>query len=441
MSEGKLRPLIQKYYPQYYSWNEYPADKCIPFNKVDGRWGILGNFAPVHIVLEGVVFNSSEKLFQMMKFTDRETLNSIYAKNGFPIKWVAQAAEKSGLRHPDWGKIIVDAMKFCLQKKYDQSEEFRKTLEETKGRVIVEDQTNFRKKTADTWGAKLEGGSYVGSNLMGRLLMELRDNGKLDYHLPPDILDFLQYFTPVSFMLDHEETYDPSRQNIWCFKHVDDIVEDIVLNLGNMTSCYPFEVNGVLWRSSEELYLCGEFSNGTPAHLAIQEELRAALSPYAAKRFVKGKHHREVRKDFPEFRTQWMLWVVWQKCLGNKDFREKLLSLPDNVILVEETTTDTGGSGRIWGCSNRDLVNSRKKLEQELREKNSHLKKKDLKLLLNIELNKIRNVGIFKGQNNIGKILMICRRCLQSCTEPPIAYSLLASRNIFILGEQITFKT
>lgn len=58
-----------------------------------------------------------------------------------------------------------------------------------------------------------------------------------------------------SIILDHEEVYDPTVQNVWPFKHVDDIVEGIKLNLGNMTSCYPFEVEEVKWRSTEELIL------------------------------------------------------------------------------------------------------------------------------------------------------------------------------------------
>ena len=172
----------------------------------------------------------------------------------------------------------------------------------------------------------------------------------------------------ISIILDQEEVYDPTVQNVWPFKHVDDIVEGVKLDLCNMTSCYPFEVEGVRWRSSEELYLAGEFSNNTTEHRSIQEELRAAKSPYAAKRFVKGKHRKEVREDFPEFRTQWLLWVVWQKCKGNIDFRRKLLSIPDDVILVEETTTDTGGSGQIWGCVNRELVEVRKSVAQSIRE-------------------------------------------------------------------------
>lgn len=243
-----------------------------------------------------------------------------------------------------------------------------------------------------------------------------------------------------SIILDRMEAYDASKLKVWPFKHVDDIVEGVKLDLCNMTSCYPFEVNGVRWRSSEELYLAGEFSNNTTEHRSIQEELRAAKSPYAAKRFVKGKHRKEVREDFPEFRTQWILWVVWQKCKGNIDFRRKLLSIPDDVILVEETTTDTGGSGQIWGCSNRELVEARKAVAQTIAEKHSDLSKKNLDFLINVETNAIRNVGIFRGQNNIGKILMICRDCIKRGTEPDIDLNLLRSKNIFILGKQLTFQ-
>ena len=242
-----------------------------------------------------------------------------------------------------------------------------------------------------------------------------------------------------SIILDREEVYDPRAQNVWCFKHVDDIVEGMKLDLGNMVSSYPFTVNGFRWRSSEQLYLCGEFSTGMPAHRHIQYELRDAKSPYAAKRFVKGKHRKEVREDFPEFRTQWMLWCVWQKCKGNADFRNKLISIPEGVILVEETTTDTGGSAQIWGCSNRELVKARKALAQSLTEKHTDLSKKDLAHLINVETNAIRNIGIFRGQNNIGKILMICRDCIKRGVEPEIDLDLLRSKRIFILGKRLTF--
>ncbi len=84
--------------------------------------------------------------------------------------------------------MVVDAIKMCIQLKYEQNEDFRNELERTKGMYIVEGQ----KKGPDTWGAKLTDDVYAGSNLMGRLLMELRDNGKLEYHLPDNALDFIE---------------------------------------------------------------------------------------------------------------------------------------------------------------------------------------------------------------------------------------------------------
>ena len=84
-------------------------------------------------------------------------------------------------------------MKYCLQQKYEQSPAFKQKIEECKGKFIVEDQTTFPKKTANTWGVKRIGDNLVGTNLLGRLLMELRDNGKLEYKLPTDAFAFLQW--------------------------------------------------------------------------------------------------------------------------------------------------------------------------------------------------------------------------------------------------------
>lgn len=71
--------------------------------------------------------------------------------------------------------------------KYEQSEEFRKVLERSKGKFIVEDQRSFKKSWADTWGVKKQGDFYVGPNLMGWLLMELWDNGRLEFIPIPTI--------------------------------------------------------------------------------------------------------------------------------------------------------------------------------------------------------------------------------------------------------------
>ena len=202
-STGKVAPFIKAFYPEYYVWEEHPVKECIAFKTVRDPWGVLGNFYPAPLVIEDVAFVNSEQLFQMMKFTDRQTLLAIYRSRGLPLKWAAEKGEKEGLCRSDWGRIIIDCMKFCLQTKHDQCEEFRKALAETTGFRIVEDQTNARtlkKGKANTWGALRLEDQYVGSNLLGILLMELRDKGRLDYRLPADMFDFMVHLkTPGRF--------------------------------------------------------------------------------------------------------------------------------------------------------------------------------------------------------------------------------------------------
>ena len=442
--------------------------------------------------IAGMFSNDTEHHLELQEALQVET-------NGFMAKKKIRRFNEDKKR-TDWEEFNVQWMLYCVWCKVVSNADFRDMLLAIPSNaVIIEDSTFQKGATASIWGTKnqvhkvltadykkilkSEGvgktaikaacdekrlgewrsqGVFVGKNLMGKILMLCRD--AVLQSMTPDIdLELLRSkhiylfgklltFDNIptlgmktdevdeAIILDHEEVYDPKIQNVWPFKHVDDIVEEIKLDLCNMTSCYPFTVNGVKWRSSEELYLAGEFSHDTTEHHAIQEELRGTKSPYASKRFVKGKHRKQVREDFTEFRTQWMLWYVWKKCKGNIDFRRKLLSIPDNVILVEETTTDTGGSGQIWGCSNRELVDARKALTQSITEKHTDLTKKNLAFLINVETNAIRNIGTFKGQNNIGKILMICRDCVKRGIEPEIDLNLLSSKNIFILGKQLTFQ-
>ena len=190
--------LIRKYYNQYYTLEIYPVQECARITKVDSEWGILGNFGTAKLKIDGVEFETSEHLFQVMKFKEKGVVQNVYARYSFggnraPAKMAAKSYETVGFKREDWGAMILDAMKFCLQTKYDQSEEFRNELERSKGKFIVEDQDTFPKKTPDSWGVKSKNGNFAGPNLLGRLLMELRDNGKLEYKLPDDALDFIKY--------------------------------------------------------------------------------------------------------------------------------------------------------------------------------------------------------------------------------------------------------
>lgn len=190
MNFYSVAPFIKEYYPEYYSVETYPVKDCVKIRKVSEEWGVFCNFARTPIKLEGRTFKTSEQLFQLMKFKDEEAVKAVHAANN--PKMTAKHWEKTH-RRADWGQMIVDAMKFCLQMKYQQSQDFRDALEQSKGKYIVEDQTTFRKLQPDTWGVKPVGDDFVGPNLLGRLLMELRDNGKLEYQLPDDAFGFMNF--------------------------------------------------------------------------------------------------------------------------------------------------------------------------------------------------------------------------------------------------------
>lgn len=187
----RLEGFIKEFYPEWYGIQTYPADKTVAFCKVADEWGVLGNFAATPVVVGGVTFDCTEKLFQVMKFTDTESRKIVYSVKGQTIKMKAKHQEKVGVIREDWGRSFIDAMKFCLVQKYQQSETFRTELERSKGFYIVEQQVN-PKRPAGAYSAKLSDDSktWAGPNIMGRLLMELRDKGTLEYDLPDDVINF-----------------------------------------------------------------------------------------------------------------------------------------------------------------------------------------------------------------------------------------------------------
>ena len=201
MSKHSAAPFIKEHYPEYWGISSYPACECAVFCSTHEEWGIFSNMASTPIVIDGVTFKSSEHLFQMMKFKDEEIVSRVWRgitaadKKSANIKMTAKSYEPTH-RRADWGKMIVDAIKYCMVQKYEQCESFRQELERSRGLYIVEQQAN-PKKPADTWSAKKEDDHWVGPNLTGRLLMELRDTGDLTYSLPADAFAFLQRIKEV----------------------------------------------------------------------------------------------------------------------------------------------------------------------------------------------------------------------------------------------------
>lgn len=245
--------------------------------------------------------------------------------------------------------------------------------------------------------------------------------------------------------LGRVEKYDATQVRCCSFAKVSDVVDGMNIRLTNMAGGYPFDFGGVTWRDSETLYLCGEFSNASSKHQSIQEEMYHQTSGFAAKRFIKNKYKSLIRQDFSTFRIQWMLFVVWMKCKGNAKFASLLSQIPQDAIIIEDTTKQCCETKGIWGCSNLELARRKAEVKRivvkQAKTDNTKISKAALERLVNIETCKINGIGTFVGQNNLGKILMLCRNCLINGTEPPIDYALLNRSNIYILGKRISFPT
>lgn len=240
-------------------------------------------------------------------------------------------------------------------------------------------------------------------------------------------------------MLGRTEMYDASKLSCWPFCRATDVRDGIPLSLGNLCKGYPFALNGHIFLTSEAAYLCGEFSDSSSKQ-SIQYSLMEEPNAFLAKKVIKRKNLKYVRQDWEEIRLQWMLYVVWQKCIGNSNFRNLLLSIPDDVVIIEDSTANHGATSSVWGAKNKELRKARRARKKKLCAEYPTMKKKDLNLLISKECAKITDVGYFIGQNNMGKILMLCKIALRNNTVPPIDYDLLRAKKIYLFGELLTFN-
>ena len=240
-------------------------------------------------------------------------------------------------------------------------------------------------------------------------------------------------------MLGRTEMYDASKLSCWPFCRATDVRDGIPLSLGNLCKGYPFALNGHIFLTSEAAYLCGEFSDSSSKQ-SIQYSLMEEPNAFLAKKVIKRKNLKYVRQDWEEIRLQWMLYVVWQKCIGNSNFRNLLLSIPNDVVIIEDSTANHGATSSVWGAKNKELRKACRARKKKLCAEYPTMKKKDLNLLISKECAKITDVGYFIGQNNMGKILMLCKIALQNNTVPPIDYDLLRAKKIYLFGELLTFN-
>jgi len=150
--------------------------RMIWFNKVKEEYGWMGNMAPYPIMFEGKIWRTSEALFQGMRFDDEE-IKEIIRKEKSPM-----GAKMKAKKYSDQMVVVpmteldVEQMKKCVRIKFDQHPALKKMLLDTVGAYIYEDIGNRKGERHKFWGAKkISENEGDGHNMMGRILMELRD--------------------------------------------------------------------------------------------------------------------------------------------------------------------------------------------------------------------------------------------------------------------------
>jgi ribA/ribD-fused uncharacterized protein len=126
----------------------------------------LSNFYPVQIKMDNITFPSLEHAYQASKTLDKdERLMILFAST--PGK--AKRLGKEITIRPDWNKIKINVMKNLLEQKFSKPE-LKKMLMETRGEEIIEGN-----EWGDTFWGVCNG---KGSNILGKLLMDIRDNSE-----------------------------------------------------------------------------------------------------------------------------------------------------------------------------------------------------------------------------------------------------------------------
>ena len=125
--------------------------------------------------VNGVRIPSSEALYQACRFPHMPEVQRLIISQRSPMTAKMRSKPHRKNSRSDWNQVRVPVMRWCLRVKLAQNwQKFAELLLTTEERPIVEESGKN-----DFWGAKpLENGTLVGRNVLGRLLMELREELK-----------------------------------------------------------------------------------------------------------------------------------------------------------------------------------------------------------------------------------------------------------------------
>jgi ribA/ribD-fused uncharacterized protein len=200
----------------------YVRSEVIVVYKTKEDFGGLSNMASGYpLKVNGVRILTAEALYQACRFPHMPDVQREIIAEHSPMTAKMKSKPHRKDSRPDWNEVRYKVMRWCLRVKLAQNyEKFGRLLLATRDQPIVE-----QSRKDDYWGAKLideSGDTLIGQNVLGRLLMELRErlkndaDGELKAVSPLEIPDFLLLGKPIEMVTNlHLSNGDRSQSELF----------------------------------------------------------------------------------------------------------------------------------------------------------------------------------------------------------------------------------
>lgn len=193
----------------------YQTSQAIVFHKTNERFGGLSNMAPgCPLQINNQTIRTAEAFYQACRYPHLPEVQQEIIRLNSPITAKRYARKYITETRADWDKVRISIMRWSLKAKLLQNQKtFGELLLATKNLPIVE----YSEKD-DFWGAgPAENNLLTGRNVLGRLLMELREQYKtgqinLNYLPPLAINGFYLLGKPIEGLQPIEEKYNIQPQ-------------------------------------------------------------------------------------------------------------------------------------------------------------------------------------------------------------------------------------
>ncbi|MDR2954321.1 MAG: NADAR family protein [Prevotella sp.] len=143
--------------------------ETIYFYSVNDEYSELSNFAYYEISIDGLRWPTVEHYFQAQKFANKAYQRKIKTADNPMLAAMLGRDRKQKLRK-DWESVKVSVMKQALMAKFTQHADLKSLLLSTGDAKLVEHTDND-----SYWG---DGGNGKGRNMLGWLLMDIREESR-----------------------------------------------------------------------------------------------------------------------------------------------------------------------------------------------------------------------------------------------------------------------